>query len=150
MTMGIGRAMLPDEDISFTRALHASSLHRPEPLIAISIYGVVSLLVKLPCIWISLGEKAERIQSRIGAWVVYCFVLAIVEMGLLIAILGDPGSESVELFTGMIISHQLMGAIMLVVCLALRGLGYRLERSLSKQATSESALTTSVGPIESD
>lgn len=139
LTMGIGRAMLPDEDIRFRRALDASSLNEPEPLIAITIYGIVSLLVKLPCIWISLGEKTEKIKSKIGVWVVYCFVLAIVEIGLLIAILGVPGGESVELFAGMIISHQLMGAIMLGVCLALRGLGYRLERSLSRQAEGGSA-----------
>lgn len=134
LSMGIGRVMLPAEDISFARAWQASALNHPEPLLAITIYGVVSLLVKLPCIWIALGEKAEKIQSRIGLWVVYCFVLAIAEIGLLIALLGSPGGQAGELFGGMIISHQIMGAIMLGVCLALRGLGYRLERSLSSQA----------------
>ncbi len=143
LTMGIGRAMLSDEDISFTRALEASSLNRPEPFLAITIYGIVSLLVKLPCIWISLGEKAEKIKSRIGVWSIYCFLLAIVEICLLIAILGDPGGESGELFAGIIISHQLMGAIMLGVCLALRGLGYRLERSLSREAGDGSAALSS-------
>ena len=134
LTMGIGRAMLADEDISFTRALDASALNEPEPFLAITIYGIVSLFVKLPCIWISLGEKAEKIKSRIGVWVIYCFGLAIVEIGLLIAILGDPGGDSEELFAGIVISHQVMGAIMLGVCLALRGLGYRLERSLCREA----------------
>lgn len=149
LSMGIGRALLPDEDISFTRALHASNLNDPELLIAITIYGIVSLLVKLPCIWISLGEKAEKIKSRIGLWVVYCLVLAIVEIGLLIAVLGNPGGQSEELFAGMIISHQIMGAIMLGVCLALRGLGYQLERSLSRQAEDESNATTSIPESES-
>ena len=129
--MGISRGILPDEDISLAGILLASPLREAEPLIAISIYGVVSLLVKLPCIWISLGEKEDKIKSRIGVWVIYCFFLAIVEIVLFVAILGDPGGESGELFAGMIISHQLMGGIMLGVCLALRGLGYRLERSLS-------------------
>ncbi len=153
LSMGIGRAMLPDEDISFTRVLHASGLDNAEPLIAITIYGIVSLLVKLPCIWISLGEKAEKIKSKIGLWVVYCLVLAIFEIGLLTALLGSPGSQSQELFAGMIISHQIMGAIMLGVCLALRGLGYQLERSLSRKAEhkseDESNATTSVPEPES-
>lgn len=130
LSMGIGRAMLPGEDISFGLALQASALSQPEPLIAISIYGIVSLAVKLPCIWIALGEEAENIPSRVVVWVLYCFALAIIEIILLIAFLGNPGSDSEELFAGMIISHQLMGAIMLGVCLALRGLGYRLERSV--------------------
>lgn len=134
LTMAIGRAMLPNEEISFTRAIHASSLNRPEPLIAITIYGIISLLVKLPCIWIALGEESEKIRSRIYAWIVYCLVLAFIEILLLIAVLGNPGSRSGELFAGMIISHQLMGAIMLGVCLALRGMGYRLEHFMSKRA----------------
>ena len=150
LSMAIGRAMLPDEDISFTRAIHASALNEPEPLIAISIYGIVSLLVKLPCIWISLGEKAEKIRSRIGLWVLYCFALAIVEIGLLIAVLGNPGSDSAELFAGMIISHQIMGAIMLGVCLALRGLGYQLERSMSRQAVQEAKQEPDAIPLVSD
>ena len=132
LSMGIARALLPNEEISFARALRASSLNRPEPLIAIAIYGIVSLLVKLPCIWISLGEKAEKIQSRIGLWVIYCLGLAILEIFLLIALFGRPGGPSEELFAGIIIGHQIMGAILLAICLALRGLGYQLERSLSR------------------
>ncbi len=134
LTMGIGRAMIPAEDISFSQALQASGLDAPEPLFAITLYGIVSLLVKLPCIWISLGEQVEKIPARIGVWFVYCFLLAIGEIALLIAFLGGPGGDANELFGGMIISHQIMGAIMLAVCFALRGLGYRLERSRVRQA----------------
>jgi hypothetical protein len=133
LSMGIGLAMLSDEQISFPRAFAASGLNEPQLLIAITIFGIISLLVKLPCIWISLGEKAEKIISRIGLWVVYCLVLAIVEIGLLIAVFGKPGADAGELFAGMIVSHQVMGAITLGVCLALRGLGYQLKRSLRKQ-----------------
>jgi hypothetical protein len=139
LTMGIGRAMLRDEHISLTRVLDASPHNEPELLFVMSIYGVISLLVKLPCIWISLGEKAERIKSRIGVWVVYCFVLAFAEIGIFIAIFGFPGRTGDELFAGMIISNQLMGGIMLGVCLALRGLGYRLERSLGGKTEQGSA-----------
>ena len=134
MSMGIGRAMLPDEDIHFSNAIHASGLDSAEPLIATVVYGIVSLLVKLPCIWISLGEKAEKIPLRILVWAVYCFALAILEIGLLIVLLGSPGNRSDGLYTGIIISHQIMGAIMLGVCLALRGLGYKLEGAAIGQA----------------
>ncbi|EMI21642.1 membrane protein [Rhodopirellula maiorica SM1] len=149
MTMGIGRVMLPSDEISFTRALHASSLNEPELLFAITLYGIISLLVKLPCIWISLGEKAEKIRSRIGFWCIYCLFLAVVEIGLLVAVLGSPGSDFEEIFGGIIISHQLMGAIMLGVCCTLRGLGYRLERSVSRQAEPESAATIAAPRPES-
>lgn len=149
MTMGIGRGMLTGEDISVARALHASGLDSPEPLFAITLYGMVSLLVKLPCIWIALGEKAEKIRSRIGVWVVYCFLLTLFEIGLLLSVLGDPGSESIAIFGGMILSHQLMGAIMLAVCCTLRGLGYRLERSRSPQAERRSDATTAAARLES-
>ncbi len=67
--------MLPDEEISFTRVLDASFLNTPEQLIGITIFGIVSLLVEVPWIWISRGEKAEKIKSRIGLWVVYCPML---------------------------------------------------------------------------
>lgn len=134
LSLGIGRAMFPDENFSLSRAVRASVLGELEGLIAITIYGIASLLVKLPCIWIALGEKTERIKSRIGVWVVYCFLLAIGEFGLLIGVLGDPGSEAVEIFAGIVLSHQLMGAIMLAVCLSLRGLGYRLERAYADPA----------------
>ncbi|WP_153556613.1 hypothetical protein [Roseimaritima sediminicola] len=133
ISMGIGRAMLAGEELSLLRAWEASGLAEPQLLILISIYGVVSLLVKLPCIWISLGAKPQRILRLIGVWVVYCFLLAAAEMAALIGLLGTPGGGS-EVFTGIVISHQSMGAVMLSVCLALRGLGYRLERSVSPVA----------------
>jgi hypothetical protein len=144
VTMGIARAMLPSGEINLTTVYHVSGLNHLENSIAFAIFGIVSLLVKLPCIWISLGEEAEKIKSRIGLWVVYCFVLAIIEICLLIAVMGDLGPESTELFSGIIISHQLMGAIMLGVCLALRGIGYRLQRSLKSVPEDESNAVTLV------
>ena len=49
------------------RHLGNYALNQTEPFIAVTIYGVVSLLVKLPCIWISLGEKTEKIMPMIAA-----------------------------------------------------------------------------------
>ncbi|QEG41812.1 hypothetical protein [Roseimaritima ulvae] len=144
LSMGIGRAMLPSEYVSWTRALENSGLSEPTPLFAITLYGVISLLVKLPCIWISLGVKAEKIASRVGLWFVYCLLLAVAEIVLLIAVLGNPGSDAFELFAGIILSHQVMGAIMLGVCFTLRGLGYRLERSVNRLAEGISEDTAEV------
>lgn len=129
ISMGIGRVMLLGEEVSFARAWHASSLDRAELFFAVMIYGIVSLLVKLPCIWISLAGTVERIKAKIGVWIAYCFVLAIIEYLLLISVLGSPGRDWIEVFAGVIVGHQVMGAIMLGICLSLRGLGYRLERT---------------------
>lgn len=134
LSMGIGRAMLPGQDLSLARAVEASGLDRPDILLPIVVFGFVSLLVKLPCIWISLGEKKEKIKFRIGLWCAYCLVLAIGEYALLTAILGGQVSENGEIFVGMIISHQLMGVIMLGICLSLRGLGYQLLRSRGRHS----------------
>lgn len=137
LSMGIVRAMLPHEEISLEGVLQSSGLMKGEASILIAVFGVVSLLVKLPCIWISLGEKADKIIPRIGVWAVYCLVLAILEIGLLIALAGSPGPQAIEVVAGMILSHQVMGAITLAVCLALRGLGYRLERSVDDHGKHE-------------
>jgi hypothetical protein len=133
VSMGIGRAMLKGEDISFIGAMQTSIFRDAEGCILIATYGVVSLLVKLPCIWISLGVEREKIPSRIAVWIFYCLFLAIVEIGFFVALFGNPGSESPEVFIGLIVSHQLMGAIMLFVCLTFRGLGYRMQRSRKTQ-----------------
>jgi hypothetical protein len=133
LSMGIGRAMLPNEEISFRNALAASGLDNAEPLLAVSIYSIVSLLVKLPCIWIALDKHTEKMRARIGCWGAYCFLLAIIEISLLIAFLGSPGTKSGQLFSGMVVSHQVMGAIILSVCYTLRGLGYQLERAPARR-----------------
>ena len=135
LSLSICRMMLPDEKVSFMRAFAASGLDNVVPFIAIMVFGIVSLLVKLPCIWIALGEKVEKIKSRIGLWVVYCLVLSLVEISLIsllfnLGVLGGAGGDAGEV-SGIIISHQLMGALILAVCFALRGLGYQLERKVS-------------------
>jgi hypothetical protein len=64
--MGMGRAILPVVDIESARMLSAVEFVNPELLIIVSIYGFVRLLVMLPCIWISLGKKSDKIISRMG------------------------------------------------------------------------------------
>ena len=62
----MGRAILPVVDIESARMLSAVEFVNPELLIIVSIYGFVRLLVMLPCIWISLGKKSDKIISRMG------------------------------------------------------------------------------------
>ena len=129
LSMGIGRVMLLGQDVSIALAIEASDLDRPDIWIPIMVFGVVSLLVKLPCIWIALGARREEIIVRVFLWAVYCLVLAIGECVLLDMILSRSGAVQGEVIAGMIISHQLMGATILGVCLSLRGLGYQLQRT---------------------
>ncbi len=149
ISLGIVRVMLPMGEISFFRGIEASIFSQRQGLVVISIFGVISLLVKLPCIWISLGEKREKIPAWIGIWGFYCLVLAIIEILLLNLIFGSPGGEVMELYGGIILSHQVMGAVILFVCLALRGLGYRLECSLRKpsESQSESVIEPTTSPL---
>lgn len=128
--MGILRLVLPDKDLSFSRAFSETVLIQIELLIAITIFGAISLLVQLPCIWISLGVKPESLKLWIVAWVVYCFVFALVEIIVFISVFGSPQPGSESVFIGVIVGHQLGGAVMFSVFLALRRLGYRLERFL--------------------
>ena len=129
VTMAIGRAVLPDEPIDLQLALRSSGLGDGEPLFAICVFGVISLLVKLPCIWIALAQDNEKLPASIAIWSGYCVILTILELAVLSIFLGVPSGES-GLVLGMLIGHQLMGGIVLAVCLALRGLGYRLQRAL--------------------
>lgn len=136
VAMGVARAMFPEDggEISIRRALEVSQLNEGLPLLATSIYGIVSLLVKLPCIWIGLGAERSKIRSRIGIWVGYCLLLAVAEFLLIIGLFGAPMNGAGELCLGLVISHQLMGGIMLAVCFTLRGLGYRLERTIKSKS----------------
>jgi hypothetical protein len=149
-SLGIGRMMLPYEEIDLIRVIQASFFLDRDAVLVLSIFGVISLLVKLPCIWISLAEKREKIPFKIGIWVFYCFALAILEIVIFNALFGAPGSDVAELYAGIILGHQVMGAIMLFVCLALRGLGYRMERSFRRQALQPNEDVIEVTPLVSD
>ncbi len=150
VSLGIVRVMLSSDDIHIFQAVRNSIFRDAEGWMVMSIYGVISLLVKLPCIWISLGENREKISFWIGTWIFYCLALAIMEIILLNLVFGSPGGDEVgKLYSGLIIGHQIMGAVMLIVCLALRGLGYRLERSLRRSSTlqNESVIEPEPNPL---
>jgi hypothetical protein len=136
VSMGIGRWMLRGEAIDLVSVMQKSIFNQRYGLFLLSIYGVISLLVKLPCIWISLGEKHENVGSMIGKWIFYCSLLVIFETCFFMVLLGPPPVDILgEMFVGLLISHQVMGASVLIVCLTLRGLGYRMERSFRRRST---------------
>ncbi|MEM9825587.1 MAG: hypothetical protein AAF958_03315 [Planctomycetota bacterium] len=129
LSMLVGRFLLLGQEVSLSRALRSTPLYDLQFTMVLMIYGVVSLLIKLPCIWIGLAEAREMIRTRVLQWFVYCFALVIFEFLLLIALVGPPGPSGGEVFFGLILGHLSMGGIMLGLCFALRGLGYRLERA---------------------
>lgn len=132
ISLAIIRAMVRIEDIGFSESLRTRFLGDAKGWVLIAFYGVISLLVKLPCIWISLAQKNGKILSWIFLWVIYCLLLATTEIVVFTVAFGAPPSDSKKEYAAIIIGHQIMGAVILTVCLALRGLGYRLERSLRR------------------
>ncbi|MEL6107798.1 MAG: hypothetical protein AAFU85_17370 [Planctomycetota bacterium] len=128
LIMGIGRALIPDRLIEPKQILRAVGLNRWEPVFALSLFGVISLMVKLPCIWIALAQKRHRLAASIAIWSGYCFLLTILELVIISALLGLPGDEG-GFVMGALIGHQVMGGLVLTVCVSLRGLGYRLNRA---------------------
>ncbi|MEM6474305.1 MAG: hypothetical protein AAF802_32525, partial [Planctomycetota bacterium] len=132
ISMAIGRVMLVgEEEIDFGTAF--IMLNEPGAILTLAVFGVVSLLVKMPCIWIALGAEREKAPSYIVLWTFYCVLLAAVEILIFIAIVGGPpGDVLVELCGGIVLGHLVMGAVTLFVCLCLRGLGYKLERAICR------------------
>ena len=91
--------------------------------------SLASLVVKLPCIWIALAAPRDRILAMIAGWNIYAVLVTALEFGILMSVLGGPGSELGEIFAAVLLGHEVMGLVVTVVLLALRGLGYRLLRT---------------------
>ncbi|HAY80140.1 MAG TPA: hypothetical protein DCY79_10085 [Planctomycetaceae bacterium] len=133
LSLALGIARLTLSQRSF-------SLNTPESYFFIvafmvtMVYGVVALLIQLPCIWIALGEQPHRIPSRIALWVAYCFLLSMIEVILLAILTANTLSDFSTVYVGVFLGHPATGAIILGVFLALRGLGYQLKRSAEPQA----------------
>ncbi|MEM6692531.1 MAG: hypothetical protein AAF664_24085 [Planctomycetota bacterium] len=129
LTMAIVRGPFVGERVDFQQAWDTSRMARVQNAVALLIFGVVSLIVKLPCIWIGLGVSRSQILRMTLVWVFLCFLLSVLEVVVFVSAFGAPGTDELEAYTAIILSHQIMGGIVLGICLALRGLGYRLERS---------------------
>ena len=126
LSLGIGRAIIPFEGISQISSLQ----NDPEFLVIISIYGLVSSLVTIPCIWISLKVDMDKVIRWICIWIIYCLLLSVIEIGVVGLI--APLFIIRPAVLGLILGNQLMGAIILGICFALRGLGYKLRRPQRK------------------
>jgi hypothetical protein len=105
----------------------ASGLDNPEILLAFFIFSLVSLAVKLPCIWIALAADKNKILFWGFVWVGCSGLLGLFEMGLLLIFVGDPG-DNVEFLISLILGHASMAATMIMVLFGLRCFGYRMSR----------------------
>ena len=98
----------------------------------------MSLLVKLPCVWIALATPATKFKISAAWWIVLSGVLGGVEMSLLCLVLGPPGnSEFYEILLGLVVGHMAMAVIMLGVLYGLRQFGYSMSRSRKLQAAAK-------------
>ena len=126
LSLGIGRAIVPFEGIS----QYLSLQYDPEFWVIIWIYGLVSSLVTIPCIWISLKVDMDKVIRWICLWIIYCLLLSVIEIGVVGLI--APLFIIRPAVLGLILGNQLMGAIILGICFALRGLGYKISRPQRK------------------
>lgn len=125
LSLGIGNALISFEGIS-----QISLRNDPEVLVYISVYGLVSLLGTIPCIWISLKVAMDKVIRWICIWIIYCLLLSVIEIGV-VGLIAPFGNDR-PFVLGLILGNQLMGAIILGICFALRGLGYKLSRPQRK------------------
>ena len=129
VTLSIGRILLPGDFPSWERVVSKSGLNDYRPLTALFIFSVVSLIVKLPCIWIALAVPLSSIKRYSIGWICIAAVLGLVEMGLLVFFLGPPGSETWGFVLGLTLGHAVMAVTMIGVLYVLRIFGYRMTRS---------------------
>ena len=50
----------------------------------------MSLIVKLPCVWIALAVPLSKIKAYSILWTICAGLLGLVEMGILISFMGHP------------------------------------------------------------
>ena len=129
VTLSIGRILLPGDFPSWERVVSKSGLNDYRTLTALFVFGVVSLIVKLPCIWIALAVPLSSIMRYSIGWICVAAVLGLVEMGVLVFFLGPPGSETWGFVLGLTLGHAVMAVTMIGVLYVLRIFGYRMTRS---------------------
>ncbi len=126
VTLAIGKAMVQGDMPTWKNVLRQSGLDDPEMFFVIGIFSVVSLVVKLPCIWIALASK-ERILGASIAWVMISGVMGLVEFVMLCAVIGSPG-DGMEIVFYLSLGHMCMASSMLLVLWLLRCYGYGMHR----------------------
>ena len=126
--ISIGRFLIPGELPPWSAVLKASFLDRQEPIIAFGLFGIVSLAVKLPCIWISLAMAREKVVFWGIAWTLFSGLLGLAEFVLLSVLVGLGKREWFQFLSGLVLGHMAMAAIMIAVLCFLRLCGYGMSR----------------------
>lgn len=133
LVLAIGRQFVPGKLPEWSDVLRESGFDRPDLLTAFLIFSVISLIVKLPCIWIALAAEKRKILGQSVTWIFCAGALGFVELLLLFLVLGDPGRETVEVLLALVCGHSIMAASMIAVLYGLRCFGYQMIRKQSKE-----------------
>ena len=130
VTLSIGRMVVPGDLPSWEEVLSKSGLSDYGAFISLFVFSVVSLIVKLPCIWIALAVPLSSILRYSTSWIAIAAVLGLFEMGVLIFFLRISGTdpEMWDLAAGLMVGHAVMAASMIGVLYLLRTFGYRMSR----------------------
>jgi len=134
VVMAIGRLLIPGELPSWIEVLRASGLERPQTVTVLSIFSVVSLVVKLPCVWIALAMTKEKVIAHGTVWIFTSGLIGLLEFGILCTVVGPPGGDGAAILFGMIVGHTLMAAVMIGVLYFLRLYGYGMTRIRKRSA----------------
>lgn len=137
VTLAIGRQLIPGEFPKWSDVLRRSGLDNSETVIALFIFSVISLVVKLPCIWVALAAPNGKVLQQSVVWVGCAGALGLIELGLLIVVLGEPklDTDTAEFATSLVFGHAFMAATMIGVLYGLRYFGYRMSRTRSKASS---------------
>ena len=128
VTLSLGRLLVPGDLPSWETILVASALDSAQDAAALLIFSLVSLVVKLPCIWIALATPESKFKTHAAAWIFVSGVLGAFELILLTAVVGPTGPQTVGIFTGLVFGHVAMATTMIGVLYVLRQFGYSMTR----------------------
>lgn len=126
MVLAIGRAWLPGDPPAWSSVVKESGFHQPEMFLVMGIFSVVSLAVKLPCIWIALAMERDFFRFS-TYWVIASGGLGLVEYFMFCVVVGTSGSPWEFVFY-LVMGHMCMAIVMLVVLRILRNYGYSMSR----------------------
>ena len=130
-TLAIGRQFVPGQLPPWSDVLSASHLDEPMSLLIFLVFSIISLIVKLPCIWIALAATKSQVLTLSMIWVFSAGLLGFVEVGILIVLFGAPSAEWTKLTLNLVLGHAVMAATMIGVLYCLRCFGYRMIRKRS-------------------
>ena len=92
------------------------------------IFSVISLIVKLPCIWIALAAPKSKLPWQAIGWCFCAGLFGLLELIIFVVSFGDLGSNLDQFFFALTLGHSAMAATMIAVLYVLRSFGYRMSR----------------------